>query len=275
MEYLKAIFLGLLQGLTEFLPVSSSGHLAIAEETLPGTVAGSLAFNVILHAGTLLSVLVYFRTDLTAMAAAVFGMARPRGYPAAAIARKAEIERRTVALLAVATVPIVIVGFGFASEVEEAFHSLAAVGCALLVTAAALWFASTRDGGTQQAAGLGWGQALLIGCFQAVAVMPGVSRSGLTLVGALLCGMERGDAARFAFLMAIPAIGGAFVHSAGDITALGSDELGPVLAGAAAAASTGFFAIGAMMRVVRRGRLRPFALYCVAAGAVALGLSRL
>ncbi len=263
----KSVFLGILQGLTEFLPVSSSGHLAIAQELLPGRVAFALAFDVLLHVGTLFSVLIYFRKDLISMMRAVLGQG------ASAVAIRA--DRRLVLLLAAATVPIGFVGLGFASMVESAFHSITIVGVDLLVTGFALWFASRHDSGTLESTRISYGQALAVGAFQACAVMPGISRSGLTLVGALVCGMERAAAARFAFLLAIPAIVGATLHSADEIARLSNLAPTAVLAGTAAAAMTGVFAIGVMMRVVRRGRLFPFAVYCWAAGSLALVLAGL
>jgi len=263
----KSVFLGVLQGLTEFLPVSSSGHLAIAQELLPGRVTFALAFDVLLHVGTLVSVLIYFRQDLIAMARALLG----QGASAAAI----RAERRLVLLLAVATVPIGIIGLAFAAEVESAFHSITVVGFDLLFTGFALWFASRHDQGDLSSTKISYAKSAAVGVFQACAVMPGVSRSGMTLVGALICGMERAAAARFAFLLAIPAIAGATLHSVNDIAQLSDQAPAAVVAGTVAAAITGVFAIDLMMRVVRRGRLFPFAVYCWAAGSLALVLSGL
>ena len=260
MTLLKAIALGVLQGLTEFLPVSSSGHLALAQQFFPSPIDNHLAFDVWLHFGTLLAVLVYFRADLWRMAESALGRT-PSDEP---------YLFRWIFLLGAATVPIALVGLGFKDAVESAFASTAAVGAGLWLTAAFLAFVARRPPGTRGGADLDLRDALIIGCFQAVAVLPGVSRSGATLTGALTRGLDRMTAARFAFLLSIPAIAGAMVgHFEGVGTVL-SRYPGPVLAGTAAAAVTGWLAVDVMIKAVRLGRLMPFALYCFVLGTLAL-----
>jgi undecaprenyl-diphosphatase len=265
MTLAKAIALGVLQALTEFLPVSSSGHLALAQQLFPGGIEDSLAFDVWLHFGTLLAVLVYFRRDLAAMTRSLFG-SPPEDAP---------YLRDWIFRLGVATLPIAVVGLTMKDHVEQAFTSTVAVGIGLLLTAGLLTFASRRSGGRRGGADVSWLDALAIGCFQAVAIWPGISRSGSTIAGALGRGLDRTTAARFAFLLAIPAIAGAMVgHLDGVGTVLATDPAA-VISGTAAAAVTGWVAVDVMMRVVRLGRLMPFALYCSVLGLAAVATSLL
>jgi undecaprenyl-diphosphatase len=246
--------------LTEFLPVSSSGHLVIAQELFPAGISYALAFDVCLHFGTLIAVLLYFRTDLLDMTRALFGRVGP----------EQEYLRRWVWLLALATLPAVAVGLGFAHRIESAFHSLPAVGLALLVTASLLLFACHRLDGKAGPAEVGFGQALVVGLLQAMALVPGISRSGSTITGGLASGMQPHTAARFAFLLSVPAIAGAMVLNVGSVGDLLAVDAGAVVAGTLSAAITGWLAIAVMMRAVELGRLRPFALYCGVLGCATL-----
>ncbi len=255
----KAIGLGVLQGLTEFLPVSSSGHLAIAQNLFPQGISDALAFDVCLHFGTLLAVAWYFRADLIEMLRALRPAAVGGGY-----------ERRWVWLLALATLPAAVIGGTMAGAIEGAFASLPAIGLALLTTSALLWLGARRSSGSRRPAEVLAGDALVIGFFQAAALVPGISRSGSTITAGLLRGLEPDTAARFAFLMSIPAIAGAVVHDAAGVGELLRSDRTAVLAGTLAAAFTGWLAIAVMMRAVRVGRLLPFALYCMALGVVTL-----
>lgn len=261
MDVLHAVALGVLQGLTEFLPVSSSGHLVLAQQLSGAQIEHALAFDVALHIGTLVAVLVYFRADLMAMAQSLW----------APVGR--ETERRWIGLLALATLPVVVVGGLFADTIEQAFHSVTLVGVSLWLTAGLLALASRRDGGTRTAAAVTMADALWIGSFQVLGLVPGVSRSGSTLVGGLLAGIERETAARFAFLMAVPAIAGATAKNAFALRSLMETGAAPVVAGVFAAAVTGWLAIEIMMRAVRAGRLLGFALYCLALGSASVVVS--
>ena len=254
--------LGVVQGLTEFLPISSSGHLVLAQELFPAGNHRSLAFNICLHFGTLIAVVGYFRHDLLRIAAAAIGWRTPEG------------ERylgRWVWLLALATVPVAVVGIAFAERVEHAFSSVPAVGTALLVTALLLAFGSSqvsREG--RGAEKLGVRDALMVGIFQAFAILPGVSRSGATIVGGVTSGLDPQTAARFAFLLSVPAILAAMVGNLPAVGLLLAEDPLAVVSGMVAAAVTGFLAIELMMRAVKVGRLLPFALYCGVLGLVAL-----
>jgi undecaprenyl-diphosphatase len=249
----KAVALGILQGLTEFLPVSSSGHLVLAQQLFPAGITHAVAFDVCLHFGTLVAVVVYFRADLLRMARAVFLRGEEPGRPDS----PDSYLGRWVWLLGAATVPVGIVGLLFAGPIEHAFGSTRGVGIALLCTSVLLVLGSRHLGGRKGPEKLGLRDALVIGLFQAVAIIPGISRAGSTITGGLLADLQPGTAARFAFLLSIPA-------------ELISADPAAVAAGTVAAGLTGWLAIEIMMRAVRLGRLAPFAVYCAVLGCVTL-----
>lgn len=250
--------LGVVQGLTEFLPVSSSGHLVLARQLLPYEISRPMAFDIMLHFGTLVSVLWYFRRDLAEM---VTGLA---GGPEAAGSRK------TVVMLGLATLPVAAVGGFFSDALEATFSSPVAVGVALLGTALLLFWGARSPVGNRATAQLGPFDALVIGFFQAAALMPGISRAGATISSGLRRGLEREAAARFAFLLSVPAIAGAILKKSSDLSSLVESDATAVGLGTLAAALTGWVAIDLMMRTVRGGRLLPFAVYCLVAGSVTL-----
>lgn len=264
MTYVQAVILGLVQGLTEFLPVSSSGHLALFEHWLG--VAPDLSLGILLHAGTLLAVIVFYAADLWAVVRSIMGLGRDRAY-----------WRRLFWLLVIASLPTGIMGFLLQSRVEQAFGSLRAVGVAFAFTGVVLWLAGRQAPGRAGAERMTFGQAMLVGIGQGVAVFPGVSRSGLTVSTGLFLGLDRSFAARFAFLLSIPAIGGAFlldlVHGLG-AASTGASLYGPYLAGFAVAAVAGYLSIKLLLRVVEQGRLSLFAYYCWFAAAVTLWFAR-
>lgn len=254
MSVLEAIVLGIVQGLTEFLPVSSSGHLVIGQELL-GVALPGISFEVAVHLGTLLSILIAYRVRVGAILA---------GLPAG--------DRdawREVGLLVLASIPAAIVGIGFGDAVETAFEDPRVPGVALLVTA--LLLASTRiplartlDRPITPAV------ALWIGVAQALAITPGISRSGATVVMALWLGLRTERAAEFSFLLAIPAIAGAALLQAGEVSRGGVDAA-PLLAGTLAAAGAGVLAIRIFLSFLRRRSFASFALYCLVAGGGFLG----
>jgi len=273
MTYLNAVVLGLIQGLAEFLPISSSGHLALFQNFL-GLNEPMLFFDVMLHVGTLLAVFVYFRSEITGVALAAAG--RAPGAPGAWPASVAD-GRKIILLILIASVPAGVVGLVLGDAVESAFGSVAAVGGLLLVTGAFLLAADTKtrrnpaDGAP--AAMMGLAGALIIGSAQAFALLPGVSRSGATICAAIFIGVARRDAARFSFLMAIPAIAGAAVLHLKD-AGTGLPPMLPVIIGAAVAFISGLIALKWLLAVLTRGRLLWFSIYCFAIGAAAIVLSQ-
>lgn len=250
---LESILLGILQGLTEFLPVSSSGHLVLAQSLLPGFDGPAVAFDVLLHAGTLGAVIIYFRQDLARIAV---DCTRPR-----------EGGLHLPWLLAVGTVPAGIVGVFFADAIRPLFTAPRTASVGLLVTALLLTMAwRVGTGGKRSIESMTLWAALFIGTFQAVAIVPGISRSGATIAAGVFLGLSGRDAARFSFLLSIPAITGAFLLESGALK--GMESVGAYTAGAMAAALTGWASIAFLMKLLGKGRLLPFALYCLLVGSI-------
>ncbi|HYC55473.1 MAG TPA: undecaprenyl-diphosphate phosphatase [Candidatus Binatia bacterium] len=261
MTIVQALILGIVQGLTEFLPVSSDGHLVIVQEVFGLRPPNAVAYDVLLHLGTLVAVVAYFWRDLSEMALALIG----RGGP----------DQKTriywIFLLGIATVPVAIAGVLFEDWIGETFNSAAIAGVGLLVTGTMLAFIVGRGATGRMPADLTVRDAVLIGSIQTLALLPGVSRSGSTLFGALTIGLERNTAARFSFLLSIPAIVGALVLKAPAVLEMAREgEAAPLIVGPVAAAITGWLAIEVMMRAIRSGSLRGFSVYCWTAGALVL-----
>lgn len=251
---IRYALLGLLQGLTEFLPVSSSGHLVLARALL-GVESPGVTLEAAAHLGTLGALLVYFRWDLVRLAGGLLG--RREG-------------RATTGLLLVGTVPLAAVGFLARGAIERAFRMPSLVGAMLLVTAFALGIGdlcarrARRDRVTL-------GDAVAVGLAQAAALLPGLSRSGATVAMGVGLGLQPASAARFSFLLAIPALTGASLVALLTVAREpGLDWVGLAVAGSCALAS-GLVAIHLFLRILRSGRLWPFALYCALAGFAVLG----
>lgn len=288
---LEAIILGLLQGLTEFLPVSSSGHLVIVPY-LAGWEQPPLAFDVAVHAATLLAVVLYFLGDLWFLATRTFGLLSSG--PA-----ETSRARTTVGLLAVGTVPAAITGYLVKPIFDEHLSDPRVAAVMLFVTALLLWFAETvrrRRAAVQQGvavkqmtaeqARLDPGRdegtttfldAIAIGGAQALAILPGISRSGATIAMGMGRGLSREGAARFSFLLAIPVIAGAFVSQLGDMTGTGLDGSAyaglPLVAGVVAAGVSGYWAIRFLLKLVVDEDLLGFARYVVMLGILTLAAS--
>ncbi|HEV3475463.1 MAG TPA: undecaprenyl-diphosphate phosphatase [Actinomycetota bacterium] len=269
----RALVLGAVQGLTEFVPVSSSAHLVLVPFLLRWPIP-DLTFDVAVHIGTALALVVYFARDLAAIVAGAVRSATGRG------GADDRSKGRLLVLLAIGTIPAAIAGVLLEATFEDLFtgrESVDDVGAPvtagfLVVTAILLWAAeavSARRGtegrGLAQVNAL---DALLIGALQAAAIAPGISRSGATISAGMFRGLTREAAARFSFLLSLPAIVGAAVVALPDLPP-GAD-LGPLMAGAAAAAVFGFAAVAFLLRYLRTRTMRPFAAYCVALAAVAL-----
>ncbi|MDR1411605.1 MAG: undecaprenyl-diphosphate phosphatase, partial [Spirochaetaceae bacterium] len=250
--------LGAIQGITEFLPVSSSGHLVLLQKIF-GISEPVLLFDTMVHVGTLAAVFVVLWQDILA------------------ILRR--ILQPMTAFLVLATIPAVIAALILKDHIESAFSSGALLGFAFLFTALALLVSESlarRGGRPARAANrtvMTWADALVIGLCQAVAIVPGVSRSGLTLSGGLSRKLDRNLTARFSFLLSIPAILGALVLQVKDIAgggAVGSIGAAPIVAGTLAAALVGFFSVKLMLKIVTERSLRGFAVYVAVLGALVL-----
>ncbi len=259
MTTLQAIILGLVQGLTEFLPVSSSGHLMLASEILNTdlSAADDLTFSLTLHAATVLSTIVVLWREVWRIVKGAF-----------TFSGKINEEQAYVLKIVISMIPVGIVGFCFKDYLEVAFSSVLVVGIMLLVTAILLTFAYRAK--PRQKSEISYRDAFIIGLSQACATMPGLSRSGTTIATGLLLGNKKEAVAQFSFLMVLPPIlGNALLDIAkGDFG--GGVEMLPLVAGFLAAFITGCLACKFMLEIVKRGKLIWFAIYCAAVGAVAI-----
>ncbi|MBC8317338.1 MAG: undecaprenyl-diphosphatase UppP [Desulfobulbaceae bacterium] len=253
MDLLYAALLGFLQGATEFLPVSSSGHLALAEHFFHVEQAG-LTFDVALHIGTLLAILVYFRKDLLLLAKAFFGLDK---------SDEAIPRRRQAFGICLATVPAVVCGLLFGDAAETIFRSPLVVACTLSVAGFFLLLADKKGTHQRTASSITIKDAVIIGCAQALALIPGVSRSGSTMTAALFLGVNRSGSALFSFLLSAPIIFGAGIYNIPKIMDQGLDKSGMLFyaTGFVSAAVSGYIFISFLMRFVRTKSLAIFAYY--------------
>lgn len=266
MSALQALLLGLLQGATEFIPISSSGHLVLVPWLL-GWQEPGLAFDAVVHWGTLLAVVGYFWRDLALLAQAWLQGWRTRSWP--------DPQGRLAWLILLGTLPAVALGLLLEEWFEALFSAPTMVAGFLLVTGLLL-VVSERLGRRERGEGeLGWLDALLIGLGQAMAIAPGISRSGATMAAGLLRGLRREAAARFSFLLALPVILGAGVLQLAKLAASeqGRGEWPTLALGFITAAASGYLCIRFLLGYLRHHSLYPFALYCCVAGLVALALS--
>ena len=260
MSWWEALILGLLQGLTEFLPVSSSGHLEIGQALLGTSGEENLTFAIVVHAATVLSTLVILWKEVAQLFRGTF------------TTPKWNEDKNYVAMILVSMIPVFVVGMFFKEQVEGLFgSSLLVVGICLCVTAILLYFSewlSKRRAGIGHE--VGYKDAIIIGLAQAVAVLPGLSRSGTTIATGLLCGVKKESVTKFSFLMVlIPILGEAFLELldvlSGEVVA-GSLGIMPLLVGFVAAFLSGCLACRFMINIVRRQKLIYFAIYCLCAG---------
>ena len=263
--------MGLVQGLTEFLPVSSSGHLVLANNLLGIQTGTGILFEVMLHLGTLVSVFIVFYRDIYNMVAEFFIMSRDfvRGKGPRL---KSSPYRVMLVMVLVATIPTGIIGFLFNDFLERAFGSTRIVSVMLLVTGTLLYIANGLEDGVKGPARIRISDALIVGIFQGLAITPGISRSGSTIFAGLLRGFTRELATRFSFIMSIPAILGAAVLEFSDYSgaALPSGQLTVMLAGTAMAAVAGTIAIRFLIGLLSRGKLHYFSYYCWLVGLTGL-----
>jgi len=258
MDYLYAALLGLLQGLTEFLPVSSSGHLVIAQHVLglreSNALLSSLSFDIILHLGTLLAVLVYFRTRIVLLIRALFDKSLLE-------------ERRMIGYVIIGTLPAVVVGLFIKSHLGSVYHSATFSSIMLLVTGTML----LATGWIKVGAGrVGMKSSVLIGIAQSIAILPGISRSGSTISVGMFLRIAPEKAAEYSFLLAIPAILGAAVLDLKDLGGISSANLGAFFVGALVAFASGLAAVSWLMRLIGKGQFKYFGVYCLLVGGLAL-----
>lgn len=275
MSVVEGILLGLLQGVAEFLPISSSGHLALAQELFDLDDV-PLLFDIMLHLATLGAVLLFFRRKIWSLLKVAGRWLARRSLP------EDNADVRTIVALLLGTAVTGVFGIVLSDLVEDYSEKLICVG--FFITAGLLIFSdaveerrrkklleSGSDGLVTTRTGVRPLQGLGIGLAQGIGVLPGISRSGSTIAGALLCGVDREQAGEFSFLLSIPAILGAFVLELDDLDTIG-DSVGvaPVVAGCVAAFVAGIFALSVLMKIVRKGKLEWFALYLIPAGILGL-----
>jgi undecaprenyl-diphosphatase len=257
----EVVILGVIQGLTEFLPVSSSGHLVLAQN-LFGLNSPGVLLEVVLHLGTLISVIIVYWHDLVGLCRGLWSLVS-NPVPKRWLSQELRLYRRMVILLIVASIPTAAMGLLLEPVFDELFDSLLAVGGFLLVTGGVLWLIAHARPGSRRQLDMGPLDALFIGLAQGFAIAPGLSRSGMTISGALSRGLNRETATRFSFLLSLPAIGGAALLQLKDIigetTQLGSPNT--LLAGFLAAAAAGILAIKLVVGLLQRGKLQYFAYY--------------
>lgn len=260
MSVLTAVFLGILQGITEFLPVSSSGHLMIAQSLINDFKQPGMLYDVLLHCATLLAVLIFFRKRVGLLFKAFLGIFF-RSFHAYYFGNK-----RFLWGIIIASVPTALIGLHFEKYVMSYFQSPAPVGYALIFTSLIL-IMSDRFCGNGVLTLL---KSFLIGIVQGIAVIPGISRSGSTIAAGLILGIKREEMAEFSFLMSVPAILGAALLQMRHIEAVPIPEIAAYCAGMAAAFISGMAAIGFMMYFVRMAQLKYFAIYCLMAGIISV-----
>jgi undecaprenyl-diphosphatase len=272
MTYLTAVLLGLVQGVAEFLPVSSSGHLALLQNIF-GVEEADLLFDVLLHLGTLLAILVAYRRDIRAILSGglgLLGLGRDRGRTT-----KNNADRRRMAVfIVVGSLPLLLV-LPVRSAVASLYQSTAFVSLMLMVTGGILYLTGKLRPGTKGLREIGFGQVLLVGLGQALAVLPGISQSGTTISLALACGFRQQFAVRFSFLLSIPAVLGAAILTISQAASTEMDIslLPQYLCGMASAAVSGYFSIRLLRYLAEKNRFGGFAYYCWGAGIIALMLS--
>ena len=266
-QIFQAVVMGVVQGLTEFLPISSSGHLIIVPYLFgwDDPFLSSLAFSVMLHAGTLAALLVYFREDWLRLVPAGFAALRDRSF-------EGDPYRRLAWLIAVATIPAIIAGLLFNDILEETVRQAGLVAVMLLIGAAILWLADRWGPRLRQLDDLTFRGSLGIGLAQALALIPGVSRSGISISAALFAGLDREGAARFSFLMATPVTALAVVYEGfklvrGDVSGV---EVVPMVAGVVAAFVAGILAIAVLLRYVRTHSYGIFVAYRIVLAAIVI-----
>lgn len=257
MDSLQAAILGMIQGFTEFLPISSTGHLYLGRH-LFGLDEAGLFLDTMLHVGTLLAVMVVYRHELLAVVRQPFG--------------------RLATILALGTIPAVVVGVLFHRFFDTISKTGITIGWEFLVTGIVLWGADTyKNEGTKELQNLTYTDAIIIGSFQAAAIMPALSRSGLTIAAAIFRGVNKKTAAHFSFLLSIPAIAGGVVMQSRKLLDLSGEQMTyfPLLVAVVTSLLCGYAAIRWMVRILQRGSLKGFAIYVFLLGLVILVLQRL
>jgi len=268
-ETIKAIIVGIVQGLTEFLPVSSSAHLIFVQKLL-GIDQTGIAFDVLLHLGTLLAVIGYFFKDIIEMIKAFFSSIADIFRGRFKEGFKEDSYKKLTWMVIIGTIPAGIIGVVFKDPIEATFQSLTIPAFFLLITGFLLYYSQRLNVGNRNIENSGIKDSLIIGVSQALAILPGLSRSGTTISFGLLLGLDKEFAAKFSFLLAIPAILGATVVQLKGIGAGIDTNLLAYVLGFLAALVSGYLAISILLKLIREKNLDIFAYYCWILGAIVL-----
>lgn len=254
MTYTQALVLGLVQGLTEFLPISSSGHLILVPHLFRWPDQG-LTFDAVMHLGTVAALFAYFRAELLAMVSGA-------------------MSRRVIVLVVAATIPAGLIGLALGALVEAHLRAPVVIAAATAFWAVVMWIADRRSRASVETGEalerVTWPQAVSIGVAQALALVPGTSRSGITITAGLMGGLDRATAARFSFLLGIPITAAAGSLKALQVLKVGvaTDEVGPLIAGLLAAFVSGWFAVWFLVSYLKRRSLLPFVIYRLVLAAI-------
>ncbi len=276
MSMIQSIILGLVQGLSEFLPISSSGHLAALQHFFHVSSDNVLTFTVMLHFGTLISIFVAYWKDIVDLVIELFATLKDI-FTGKGLQMNKNETRKLGVMIIIATIPTAVIGLLFDDLFESLYSSMLFIGAALLVTGTCLWLAEKKGGGRKGVKEMTWKNALFIGICQSIAICPGISRSGATMVGGLASRFNRPHAVRFAFLISIPSVLGAFILEVPDAIKAASTEqgvgMGVMLAGIIVAAVSGYAAIKVMIKAVTNEKLFYFSIYTWIVGLFLIGYS--
>ena len=271
MTYLQAVILGLVQGLAEFLPISSSGHLALLENFFGIKEDNMLFFTVLLHFGTLIAVFVVFWKDiwelLQELVLTIKDLIGRKG-----LRLNERPVRKLGVMIIVSCIPTAIIGFVFGDLFESFYSKPIVIAIMLIITALLLIAAETWGGGNRNIENLNYRNSIFIGIVQGLAIIPGISRSGSTLFASLLCKLDRDFAVKFVFLISIPTILGSLILELPDgiREGLHGEPVGPVIVGVLVAFLSGLFAVKVMLKVVSNKKLKYFSYYLFAVAAAVI-----
>jgi len=270
MTIIKAIILGIIQGLTEFLPVSSSGHLAVTQQLLNVPDDKILFFTIMLHLGSLLAVFAVYAKDIGMIIVEFF-----RLFGEVIIGKGFKINnehRRLGIYIIIATIPTGLMGIIFGDVFASFYSSTLIIGISLMITGTLLWVAEKSNSGKRSIKDMNIFDALVVGVFQGLAITPGISRSGSTIVGSLFRGFNKELATKFSFLISIPAILGATVFEVKDVLEVGMGDLtiGILITGILSALISGLFAIRVLINFIKKEKLYYFSFYTWTIGAVVI-----
>jgi len=275
LNFFTSVLLGIVQGITEFLPISSSGHLALLQKLfgIDETAGGGVTFSVLLHLGTLISVIVVYRRAIWEMIRnffSLFGELTGRTPDGRRRSVTLTASRRLLLMIVVATVPLLAAAL-VSDTIEQLQNSTIAIGAALLITGLVLYLSDRLARGRRNERTASMWHALIVGIAQAFGTVPGISRSGFTISAGLLCGFDRSFAVRFSFLLSIPAVLGANLLTLAKEGLAVSAELAPMyIAGVVTAAVSGIFAIRLVQWAMAKKKFSGFAVYCWTVGLIAL-----